>query len=343
MAVPETDSSSSEGYFSYRTWLTANSYVIDIVGAFGLILAAVLWLLSLPSTLVALIAGISLGVIFVGVGATVSRNAGQSVQSLGSLQPSVSLPTLNPPKTGAKQEESLPTAFAGSEKLMTGEPKLAISDETLVAAPLTTQAPIGRTAFRVECEILGPLREVKISIEGESAQRPYVVYTDRGGMAQLNIPVGNYLVSFEADNHLPHTEGVAVRERYYGEQHLVRLQMEDGPRRAAITANVMSLVNGMAERHRKGHEILLRAHSAGPTPQLEHDVDAWERETEVFLIRWNHQQSKKFMADHPVLTYPIMFVTPDHQAFLNRIHTRLSRIEEMGDGLKRNLDDGMLF
>jgi hypothetical protein len=94
-----------------RKWLGMNSLVIDLLGAGGIIVAIIFYLVSLPPLLVGFVGGISFGVLAVGIAAGVSISSEQPLQSLGALSSPSDMNKLPDVEQAYEVEVYVPSAF----------------------------------------------------------------------------------------------------------------------------------------------------------------------------------------------------------------------------------------
>lgn len=201
------------------------------------------------------------------------------------------------------------------------------------------------------CDVMGEgtkrIRGAKITAENEHTGVTYSDHTDSQGTAHLRVPVGNYIVTVEAENHLPRTDGVRITTDVNEGHHHVTLQMVDAARREQIRQQVSSCIKQLAAFVTEGDKLLSGGRYVPlPNEKMKSDANDWERRTSDFIkyrLSAGETRSKMFLALAPIEAFEIGSATQQQRDYLNRLNTLLLRLRRMMNEMQSQLDDGMLF
>lgn len=254
--------------------------------------------------------------------------------------------TLSGARAGTEPEEDqwheTPEYDLTGEQPFTAQPSLP--GTSLPSTTTERSVEIGRLQGSVYSDDVGKLRGATVTAENEYTNRKYIATTDSQGHISLAVPHGNYSVTIEAEDHLTRTEAIRVGDEY---SSLIngRLQMTGQAHKTLVADNVRGIIETLADFSAEGSKLLEKARGAvGATEAMQLEASQWESKVADYLkSRLGRAEETLFLTESPMEEYLIAAATTAHRSYLNRINTRVVRLNRLIARLNEQLDRGMLF
>jgi hypothetical protein len=181
------------------------------------------------------------------------------------------------------------------------------------------------------------LQGATVTALNEQTQREYSGATNEDGHLALAVPCGHYAVTVKAPNHLPRTDAVRVASADQRGFLNVSLQMTAEARRGIAFKNLCDVVEKLTEFSAEGNVILKKTRNS-VDPLLQEEIEKWEASVATYLReRLGHPEELLFLSDAALETYDILSATAGHRAILDRVNTRVVRLNVLIEKLNNQV------
>jgi hypothetical protein len=217
-----------------------------------------------------------------------------------------------------------------------------IANRVLKESPLpdaATEVEIGVLSCHVSDEDSGDhLRGATVIAQNENAQ--YKGTTNREGSLDLRVPRGHYTVTISARNYLSRTDAARVPLKGIGTHH-VSLQMDESGRWLFNHKIRKDAIEELSQLSKEGSALLKEAHN-DPNAEVQKRIDEWEaKAAECVAELWGSSERILFLSDSPIEVYHILSASAAHRAILDRVNTRVIRLNRLIEKVNAELEKMM--
>lgn len=313
----------------HRFW-TVSERLGSLAGAGGLIVTLILYMFSWPVPVLTFLGGISLGVLLLSMVAHTVVSNSQPIESGSVFQ--------NKPIPWHKPDPFSKVDISGLQELAAQPAIPAKANESIADA-----VEIGH----LECHVWDEdaeehLRGASIVALNEHTKREYSGTTNRDGVLILAVPCGYYSVTVKAERHLPRTDAVIVASINRKGFLQVSVQMNDSGRWVYNYDIRKKAVGELIELSKEGSALLKEAHAWNDGEAIRGKIDDWEgRAAKRVLELFGSAQETLFLSNSPLEIYEILSASAGLRNILNRVNTRVIRLNKLIERI--NADIGKMM
>ncbi len=183
------------------------------------------------------------------------------------------------------------------------------------------------------------LQGATVIAQNEDGQ--YKGTTNREGRLTLSVPCGLYTVTITADRHTPRTDAVKVGSDDQKGFLNVSLQMDqDG--RWLFNYNIRkNAIEELGQLSKEGEALLKQAREE-PNTETQESISRWEAKAAECIRRlFGGAEEILFLSDSGLEIYHILSASTAHRAILDRVNTRVIRLNKLIMKMNADVDKMM--
>jgi len=184
----------------------------------------------------------------------------------------------------------------------------------------------------LECHVWDEVAERHLQGATVIAQNEHTQYkgtTNRDGRLTLSVPCGLYMVTITADRYTPRTDAVRVGSDDQKGFLDVSLQMDqDG--RWLFNYNIRkNAIEELGQSSKEGEALLKQAREE-PNAETQESISRWETKAAECIRRlFGGAEEIVFLSDSALEVYHILSASAAHRAILDRVNTRVIRLNKL--------------
>jgi hypothetical protein len=225
----------------------------------------------------------------------------------------------------------IPSIVAVFSFIVTLKPEFHLT-QSAAALKLPDTTKIHGQIGYLECHVWDEVAERHLQGATVIAQNEHTQYkgtTNRDGRLTLSVPCGLYMVTITADRYTPRTDAVRVGSDDQKGFLDVSLQMDqDG--RWLFNYNIRkNAIEELGQSSKEGEALLKQAREE-PNAETQESISRWETKAAECIRRlFGGAEEIVFLSDSALEVYHILSASAAHRAILDRVNTRVIRLNKL--------------
>lgn len=178
--------------------------------------------------------------------------------------------------------------------------------------------------------------------QNEHTGREYRGTTNHDGQLMLSVPCGYYTVTTYSDRHVWRTDAVRVspvNKRGFLE---VSLQLTSSGRWLFNHNARKVAINQLSELSKQGSALLKETQAWNNGDAIKVRIDSWEtKAADCVGELFGNAEQTLFLSDSPIEIYEISSATATHRQILNRLNTRIIRLNKLIERVNTDISKSM--